>query len=88
MVNSNKGKNIIKDIQKDIEIVATSWNIVAQGNSKLYKPTKKCVDYVGYGKMSQDFFESQYEKKIDVKKYSINQFPIEVRRNIKKFKKL
>lgn len=87
MVNSNKGKKIIKDIKKDIEMVATSWNIAAQGNSNLYKPTKKCVDYVGYGEMSQDFFECQYEKKIDVKKYIINQFPIEARRNIKKFKK-
>ncbi len=87
VLNTHKGEVVLKDVQDNIELQETSWEVAAQGNANLYRATRKFAGYVGYGEAKRDFFEKEYNVGIDLKKYILNQLPIATRRTIKKISK-
>lgn len=84
LANTQKGLDSLKGIREQIELEKTSWEIAAQGNANLYRPTRKFAGYKGYGNVTPDFFDNEYKSRLNIKKYILNQFPISLRRTTKK----
>lgn len=87
LANTKKGLNCLNNIQNQIKIEKTSWEIAAQGNTNLFRATRKFAGYKGYSSVTQDFFDIEYKSGVNVKKYVLNQLPTTVRRLIKKISK-
>lgn len=87
LVNTEKGLKCLHDTQKKINVVATKWETAAEGNTNLFRSTRKFAGYKGYGNAPQNFFENEFNVGVNMKKYILNQLPTSARRTIKKMGK-
>lgn len=87
LANTEKGLKCLHDAKKKINVEMTTWEIAAQGNANLFRPTRKFAGYRGYSNAPQNFFENELRAGVNMKKYILNQLPTSARRVIKKIGK-
>ena len=88
LTNSDKGQKLMEAIVDKISKEESTWNVAKDGNTNLYRSTRKYSGYVGYGAINEkeSFFEKELYDRIDYGKYLFNQLPLGVRRTIKRMR--
>lgn len=86
LINSEKGEEVWKRIQRKVKHKKVDWEIAAKGNSNLYKSSDKPMDYMAYGKIKNymNFFDMEKESKVNLEKEIFNMLPFGLKRFIKK----
>lgn len=83
LINTNKGKKMLKDIEKYIEMEESSWDVAARCNTNLYRSTRRYWGYCGYGDVGKRLFQEDNESKIKLNKYIFNMLTINSKRKIR-----